>query len=60
MNRGDKVYIVSGAWEGRRGQVVFVDHTDDLITLALDGGPTHMVKTSLRNVARVIGNGDVV
>ena len=60
MNRGDQVYITSGAWKGHRGKVVFVDHINNLTTVALDEGPTHMVKTNIRNVIRVIGNGDVV
>mgnify|MGYP002817592130 FL=1 len=60
MTRGDQVYIVSGTWKGHRGKVVFVDHLDNLTTVALDEGTTHMVKTDSRNVVRVISNGDVV
>ena len=60
MTRGDHVFIVRGDWEGKRGSVVFIDHLTGLITIALDSGPTHMVKTSISNVARVISNGDTV
>lgn len=60
MNRGDQVYIMAGAWKGHRGQVVFVDHLENLTTVALDNSSTNMVKTSTRNVVRVISNGDVV
>lgn len=60
MTRGDKVYVIHGDWQGKRGSVVFVDHEAGDVTIALDVGPTHMVKTSIRNVARVISKGDVV
>lgn len=60
MTRGDHVFVVRGDWEGSRGSVVFIDHVEGLVTIALDFGPTHMVKTSISNVARVISNGDIV
>jgi len=60
MTRGDHVFIVRGSWEGKRGSVVFVDHLAGQVTIALDVGPTHMIRTSMQNVARVISNGDVV
>ena len=60
MTRGDHVFIVRGDWEGKRGSVVFIDHLAGLVTISLDGGPTHMIKAAIQNVARVISNGDVV
>jgi ribosomal protein L24 len=60
MTRGDHVFIVRGDWEGKRGSVVFIDHLAGLVTISLDVGPTHMIKTPIQNVARVISNGDVV
>ena len=60
MTRGDHVFIVRGDWEGKRGSVVFVDHVAGLVTISLDVGLTHMIKTPIQNVVRVISNGDVV
>lgn len=60
MTRGDHVYIMSGDWEGLRGRIAFIDHDSGTVTITADWGPTHMVKTSIRNVARVISRGDVV
>jgi len=60
MNRGDKVYVLSGAWKDARGRIVFIDYLLGTVTIALDEGPTHMIKTTTKNILRVIGNGDVV
>jgi hypothetical protein len=60
MTRGDRVFVVQGDWEGKRGAIVFIDHQVGTVTIALDTGPTHMIKTAIQNVARVIGRGDVV
>ena len=56
MERGDKVMIRSGAWIEKTGTVIFVDHVSNDVTLALDVGPTHMIKTSMNNVERVTCN----
>jgi len=53
MERGDRVMIRSGAWIERTGVAVFIDHEGGLVTVALDEGPTHMVKTSMNNVERI-------
>lgn len=45
--------IRSGAWIEKTGTVIFVDHVSNDVTLALDVGPTHMIKTSMNNVERV-------
>ena len=45
--------IRSGAWIERTGVAVFIDHEGGLVTVALDEGPTHMVKTSMNNVERI-------
>jgi transcription antitermination factor NusG len=56
MERGDRVMIRSGAWIEKTGTVIFVDHVSNDVTLALDVGPTHMIKTSMNNVERVTCN----
>jgi len=48
--------IRSGAWIEKTGTVIFVDHVSNDVTLALDVGPTHMIKTSMNNVERVTCN----
>ena len=53
MKRGDRVMIRSGAWTEKTGTVIFVNHEANDVTLALDEGPTHMVKTSMNNVERI-------
>ena len=53
MERGDKVMIRTGAWTKKTGTVIFVNHEANDVTLALDEGPTHMVKTSMNNVERI-------
>jgi transcription antitermination factor NusG len=53
MKRGDKVKIRSGAWIEHTGTVVWVDHSANDLTIALDEGPTHMVKTSMNNIERL-------
>ncbi len=60
MTRGDHVFIERGDWEGKRGSVVFIEHVEGLVTISRDVGLTHMIKTPIQNVARVISNGDVV
>ncbi len=60
MIRGDKVFVLSGAWKDARGRIVFIDYQLGKVTIALDEGPTHMIKTSTQNILRVIGNRDVV
>ena len=60
MKRGDRVYVIAGDWEGKRGSIVFVDHNADEVTIALDFGLTHMIRTPMRNVICVISSGDVV
>ena len=45
--------IRSGAWIEKTGTVIFVNHEANDVTLALDVGPTHMVKTSMNNVERI-------
>ena len=45
--------IRSGGFQGNTGTVVWVDHEGNDVTLALDVGPTHMVRTSMNNVERV-------
>jgi len=53
MERGDKVMIRTGAWTKKTGTVIWVNHEANDVTLALDEGPTHMVKTSMNNVERI-------
>lgn len=60
MTRGDKVFVLSGAWEGSHGRIVFIDYQLGTATIALDEGPTHMIKTATQNILRVISSGDVV
>ena len=50
MERGDRVRIRTGAWVDHTGALVFVDHEAALVTVALDEGPTHMIKTSMNNI----------
>ena len=50
MERGDKVRIRTGPWVDKTGVAVFIDHESNLLTIALDEGPTHMVKTSMNNI----------
>ena len=52
--------MLSGPWKDARGRIVFIDYQLGTVTVALDEGPTHMIKTQTRNILRVIGNGDVV
>jgi len=52
--------VLSGPWKDARGRIVFIDYQLGTVTVALDEGPTHMIKTQTRNILRVIGNGDVV
>jgi transcription antitermination factor NusG len=53
MERGDKVRIRTGAWVDKTGAIVWVHHEAELVTVALDEGPTHMVKTSMNNIERI-------
>ena len=53
MERGDKVKIRSGGFDGQSGTVVWVHHEANDVTIALDEGPTHMVKTSMNNIERL-------
>jgi|TARA_R110002051_G_scaffold322805_1_gene414263 hypothetical protein len=56
MERGDRVMIRSGAWIEHTGTVVWVDHNANDLTIALDVGPTHMIKTSMNNIERLTCN----
>ena len=56
MERGDKVRFRTGAWVDQTGVVVFIDHEGQLVTVALDVGPTHMVKTSMNNIEIITCN----
>jgi transcription antitermination factor NusG len=53
MKRGDKVRIRTGAWVDQTGVVVFVYYEANDVTIALDEGLTHMVRTSMNNVERI-------
>ncbi len=50
MERGDKVRIRTGAWVNHTGALVFIDHEAAQVTVALDEGPTHMIRTSMNNI----------
>ena len=50
MERGDRVRIRTGAWVDHTGALVFVDHEAGQVTVALDEGPTHMIRTSMNNI----------
>ena len=56
MERGDKVRIRTGPWVDKTGVAVFIDHESNLLTVALDVGPTHMVKTSMNNIEVITCN----
>ena len=56
MERGDKVRIRTGPWVDKNGVAVFIDHESNLLTVALDVGPTHMVKTSMNNIEVITCN----
>ena len=56
MERGDRVRIRTGAWVDQTGVAIFIDHEGELVTVALDAGPTHMVKTSMNNIELITCN----
>jgi transcription antitermination factor NusG len=59
MERGDKVRIRTGAWVDHTGSLVFIDHGAETVTIALDEGPTHMIKTSMNNIEMLPCNHDL-
>ena len=59
MERGDRVRIRTGSWVDHTGSLVFIDHGAETVTIALDEGPTHMIKTSMNNIEMLPCNHDL-
>ena len=59
MERGDRVRIRTGSWVDHTGSLVFIDHGGGMVTIALDEGPTHMIKTSMNNIEMLPCNHDL-